>query len=64
MNSTTHQLSNVQNPKSCITTRYDPDPVKPLLLKCDDGYGHKYLNNPELLQNQRFYPIPALDENG
>jgi len=63
MNSTTHQLSNVQYPKACITTKhFHRDPAFPLLLECD-GYGYKS-PNPQLSKHQRFYQMPALDKNG
>jgi len=63
MNSTSHQLANVKYPKGCVTTRhFQQSPAYPLLLECD-GYGYKS-PNPELSKHQRFYQMPALDENG
>jgi len=63
VNSTTHQLSNAQYPKGCLTTRhFSPHPAIPLLLECD-GYGYEY-PNPQLSKHQRFYQMPALDKNG
>jgi len=61
MNSTTHQLSNVQYPKSCITTRHFYDPALPLALECN-GYGYES-PNPQLSKHQSFYTMPALDQN-
>lgn len=62
MNSTTHQLSNVQYPKGCFTTRHFLDPFFPLLLECN-GYGYKS-PNPQLNNKyQRFYQKPVLDKN-
>jgi len=62
MNSTTHQLSNVQYPKACITTRHFKDPAIALVLECN-GYGYES-PNPKLSKHQSFYLMPALDKNG
>jgi len=63
MNSTTHQLSNVQYPKACITTRhFNIDHALPLVLECN-GYGYES-PNPQLPKHQSFYLMPALGKNG
>jgi len=59
MNSTTHQLANVEYPKVCMTSRHARNDLG-LLLQCNKSESP----NPQLPQNQRFYQIPALDENG
>ena len=63
MNSTTHQLSNVQYPKRCITISYPS--FWPVLLECE-GYGLKldYSKLDYSSTHQRFYLEPALDEKG
>ncbi len=61
MNSTTHQLSNVQYPKGCITTRHLNDPAIALILEC---IGNDYESpNPKLSKHQSFYIMPVLDKN-
>ena len=63
MNSTTHQLSNVQYPKGCITTRHSiHDQTLGLVLECN-GYGYES-PNPQVPKHQSFYPIPILNKNG
>jgi len=63
LNSTTHQLSNVQYPKRCITISYPS--FWPVLLECE-GYGLKldYSKLDYSSTHQRFYLEPALDEKG
>jgi len=62
MNSTTHQLSSVQYPKGCITTRHLKDPALAMVLEC---IGNDYESpNPKLSKHQSFYLMPALDKNG
>ena len=62
MNSTTHQLVNVQHPKGCLTTRHFLYNPSPFLLECD-GYGYES-PNPQLPKHQSFHPVPALDKSG
>ena len=63
MNSTTHQLVNVQYPKGCLTTRhFSHISYVPFLLECN-GYGYES-PNPQLPKHQSFHPVPALDKNG
>jgi len=62
MNSTTHQLSNVQYPKGCITTRHFLDAPLALVLECN-GYGYES-PNPQFPKHQSFYLVPVLDKNG
>ena len=60
MNSTTHQLANVEYPKVCMTSRHaDPRNEFALLLQCNNSESP----NPQLPQNQRFYEIPVIDKN-